>query len=78
MVEVFGKPDHVPLWHAAADGAMPDWDSLFEGYVAEVDWRGSAFWREPSEHYPTAPVLLSTRDSAERGGTAPTAPCSRW
>ena len=66
MVEVFGKPDHVPLWHAAADGAMPDWDALFEGYVAEVDWPGSAFWRELSEHYPDAPVLLSTRDSAEQ------------
>ena len=65
MVEVFGYPEHVPMWHAAANGDMPDWDVLFEGYVAEVDWPASAFWRELSEHYPDAPVLLSTRESAE-------------
>jgi hypothetical protein len=66
MVEVFGRPDHVPMWRAAVDGTMPDWDALFDGYVAEVDWPASAFWRELSEHYPDAPVLLSTRDSAEQ------------
>ena len=66
MVEVFGHPEHVPAWQAAADGNMPDWDALFEGYAAEVDWPASAFWRQLSEHYPDAPVLLSTRDSAEQ------------
>ena len=66
MVEVFGHPEHVPMWQSAVDGDMPDWDALFEGYVAEVDWPASAFWRELSEHYPDAPVLLSTRDSAEQ------------
>ncbi|MDQ1373219.1 MAG: hypothetical protein QOJ09_557 [Actinomycetota bacterium] len=66
MVEVFGRPDHVPMWRAAVDGDMPDWEVLFEGYVAEVDWPASAFWRPLSEKYPDAPVLLSTRDSAEQ------------
>jgi hypothetical protein len=66
MVELFGHREHVPIWHAAVDGAMPGWDALFEGYVAAVDWPASAFWRELSEHYPDAPVLLSTRDSAEQ------------
>ena len=66
MVEVFGHAEHVPLWRAAADGQMPDWDALFEGYNAAVDWPASAFWRELSDHYPDAPVLLSTRDSAEQ------------
>ena len=66
MVEVFGHPDHVPMWRAAAEGEMPDWDVLFEDYVAEVDWPASAFWRPLSEKYPDAPVLLSTRDSAEQ------------
>ncbi len=65
MMEVFGHPEHVPMWHEAANGTMPDWDALFEGYAAEVDWPASAFWRELSEHYPDAPVLLSTRESAD-------------
>jgi hypothetical protein len=45
---------------------MPDWDAVFEGYVAAVDWPASAFWRPLSERYPDAPVLLSTRDSTEQ------------
>jgi hypothetical protein len=66
MMKVFGHPDHVPLWHAATEGTMPDWDALFEGYAAAVDWPASAFWRQLSEHYPDSPVLLSTRDTAEQ------------
>lgn len=66
MVEVFGHPEHVPMWQAAVNGDMPDWDALFDGYNAAVDWPASAFWRELSEKYPDAPVLLSTRDSAEQ------------
>jgi hypothetical protein len=38
---------------------------LFDGYVAAVDWPASIFWRELSEAYPHALVLLSVRDSAE-------------
>ena len=65
MIEVFGHPDHVPLWHAAANGDMPDWDALFDGYVATVDWPGGSFWPELSAQYPEAVVLLSVRESAE-------------
>src|SRR5437660_377784 len=63
MAEVFQHQEHVPIWHAAANGNMPDWDALFAGYVAEVDWPASAFYKELSEAYPDAPVLLSFRDS---------------
>jgi hypothetical protein len=66
MREVFGRPYDVGVWHAAANGEMPDWDTVFDGYEAAVDWPSSAFWRQISEHYPDAPVLLSTRDSAEQ------------
>ena len=66
MVEVFGHPEHVPMWHAAANGDMPDWDVLFDGYVAEVDWPASAFWRELADANPGALILLSTRDSAAK------------
>jgi hypothetical protein len=62
MLEVFGHPDHVSVWHEAAKGSMPDWDAVFEGYAACVDWPAAAYWREISEAYPDAPVLLSVRD----------------
>jgi hypothetical protein len=64
MIEVFAKPDHVGMWHQAALGNMPDWEELFAGYGAAVDWPAAAFWREQSEAYPDALILLSTRDSA--------------
>ncbi|MCU1449196.1 MAG: hypothetical protein JWP02_1366 [Acidimicrobiales bacterium] len=65
MLEVFGHPDHVGLWHSAirGDGDGVDWDTLFEDYRAAVDWPAAAFWRETSAAYPDAVVVLSTRDS---------------
>jgi len=63
MLEVFEHPDHVPLWHQATLGTMPDWDALFAGYGAAVDWPAAAFWQEQSEAYPDAVILLSTRDA---------------
>lgn len=65
MVEVFGHPDHVPLWHDAMLDKPVDWDTVFDGYVATVDWPGGAVWRSISAAYPDAMVLLSTRRSAD-------------
>lgn len=63
MLEVFTRPDHISMWQSAVDGSMPDWDELFEGWTAAVDWPASAFWRELSEQYPDALILLSVRDA---------------
>jgi hypothetical protein len=65
MVEVFGHPEQVPVFHRAARGEPIDWQALFDGYVATVDWPGGAFWPELTEAFPDALVLLSVRDSAE-------------
>lgn len=65
MIEVFGRPDDIPVWHAAGDGTMPDWDVFLAGFRATVDWPAAAFWRELSEAYPDAVVLLSLRDDAD-------------
>ena len=61
MMEVFAHPEHIPVWRAAATGDPPDWDALFDGYVAAVDWPVASFWRDVSEAMPDALVLLSTR-----------------
>lgn len=52
-------------WNQALAGDMPDWNQVLDGYNAAVDWPASMFWRELSEAYPDALVLLSVRDSAE-------------
>jgi hypothetical protein len=65
MIEVFPRPDDVAVWQAAMIGEPVDWDALFDGFVATVDWPGAGAWREIAAAYPGAPVLLSTRRTAD-------------
>jgi len=65
MLEVFGRPDDIPVWHRAVEGEMPDWSTFLSEYRAAVDWPPGAFWREISAANPDAPILLSSRESAD-------------
>jgi hypothetical protein len=62
MDEVRERPEDADVWGDAYEGRSPDWPSFFQGYVAAVDWPSAPFWRELSEAFPDAPILLSTRD----------------
>lgn len=62
MFEVRDNPEQLPAWEAAARGEGADWDSMFKGYRAQVDWPGAAYWKQLSDHYPDAKVILSVRD----------------
>ncbi len=62
MSEVFEHPEHIELWEAAAKGQPVDWDKVFAGYRATVDWPGGAFYEELMEKYPYAKVILAVRD----------------
>lgn len=62
MLEVFGNPDDIPVWHAATRGEAVDWGALLSRYRAIVDWPGAAFWPELWRAFPDALVLLSVRD----------------
>lgn len=64
MVEVLANPGQVPFWNRAADGEAVDWDEVFAGYNATVDWPGCHFYAELAERYPEAKVILSRRDPA--------------
>jgi hypothetical protein len=61
MTEVFLKPESAGLWIQAANGT-PDWEAIFKDFAATVDFPGCTFWRQLSEYYPQAKVLLSVRD----------------
>ena len=63
MSEVLGRAGHVDLWLDAAAG-KPDWDAIFDGYVATVDFPASNYWREIAAFYPDAKIVLSLRDAA--------------
>ncbi|MBV9535551.1 MAG: hypothetical protein JO321_09090 [Solirubrobacterales bacterium] len=61
MVNVLANLDLVDQWRSALQGDG-QWDEIFDGFEATVDWPGSFFYRELSEIYPDAKVLLSVRD----------------
>ena len=64
MSEVFNnyKTD-VPAFTAAAEGYKSHWDTIYTKYRAAVDWPTAVFWKELSDHYPNALVILSVRDN---------------
>jgi hypothetical protein len=61
MIEVFQHPATMPLWVAAAEG-RPDWDAIFAGYGATVDYPACKYWRALIAHYPDAKVVHTVRD----------------
>jgi hypothetical protein len=63
MIELLTHPEHVSHWEAAARGAPVDWDALFAGYQATVDYPGFPYYRQLMERYPEAKVLLNVRDA---------------
>jgi hypothetical protein len=62
MLEVFQSPGHAARWQAAAAGRPVDWEALFAGYGAAVDWPACHFWRALADRYPEAKVLLTVRE----------------
>jgi len=63
MLETFGRPDDIPVWHAAVNGDLPHWNDFLSDYRAAVDWPACSFWREILAANPDAIVLLSSRDT---------------
>jgi hypothetical protein len=62
MSELFGHPEHVELWEAAARGKSVDWNELLGGYRATTDWPACSFYEELMQSYPDAKVILTLRD----------------
>lgn len=65
MFEIRDNPDQLPAWENAAEGIAPDFDLIFEGYRAQVDWPGARYWRELAEVYPQSRIILTVRDPQE-------------
>jgi hypothetical protein len=63
MFECFQRPEHMPVWTAAAQGEIPDWHPLLSDYGAAIDFPAAAFWPELMRAYPEALILLSVRDT---------------
>lgn len=66
MAEFFRNDDPDTLmskWSKVAFGpGAPDWDDVFDGYPATVDFPAAVYWKDLSQHYPKAKVILTERD----------------
>jgi hypothetical protein len=62
MLEVRERPRDPTVWADAYEGRFPDWNAFFGPYQATVDWPAAPFWRQLSEVFSDAPVVLSVRD----------------
>ncbi|MBT8447377.1 MAG: sulfotransferase family protein [Gammaproteobacteria bacterium] len=63
MKEVLPDSAQSATWRAIAGGATPDWEAAFAGFNSAVDWPSAYFWRELSEVYPRAKVILTLRSA---------------
>lgn len=52
----------LPYWVKVADGEPVDWNEVFDGWEATVDWPAASVWRQVADAFPEAPVLLNVRD----------------
>ncbi len=61
MHEIIEHPEQVQHWQALAEGRTVDWEAVFSGYSAQVDWPGAHYWRELAEAFPDARVIHTVR-----------------
>jgi hypothetical protein len=62
MIELVDNAEQTALWLRIARDETADWDAVYRGYQATVDWPGARFWRQLTAHFPTAKVILTVRD----------------
>jgi hypothetical protein len=65
MIDLIMGPDRerdIPRWQRVASGEAVDWQEVFDGWEATVDWPAAARWREICDAFPDLPVLLNVRE----------------
>ena len=62
MVEVVKNPSHLKYWADIMEGGKADWDALFRGYQATMDWPVAAYYKDLMTFYPESKVILTVRD----------------
>lgn len=65
MFEVGNDPVQKALWRRKVGGEDIAWAELLNGYRSCVDWPSSHYWRELSQTYPKAKVILTIRDAED-------------
>jgi hypothetical protein len=62
MSELIQNPEKIGYWETLQKGGEPDWEDLFAGYKATVDFPGCLWYKQMMKKYPDAKVILTVRD----------------
>ena len=65
MIEVMDNPAQPAHWKAVAVGEQVDWNEVFAGYEAQVDWPGAHVWDRTAAAFPEAHVIHTERPEAD-------------
>ena len=63
MKEVMLNSEQAEYFYLASRGKSMDWDEVYKDYSSAVDWPTAAYYRELSDKYPDAKVILGMRDA---------------
>lgn len=64
MKEVTEHGGHLHAWHEFVAGRAPmDWQKLFKGFEATVDFPACCYYRELMQAFPDAKVVLTVREA---------------
>lgn len=62
LYEIRSRPELLSPWLGALEGRPQDWARVFSGYVSQVDWPASFYWKDLHKAFPQAKVILTLRD----------------
>ncbi|WP_323801496.1 sulfotransferase family protein [Parasphingorhabdus sp.] len=63
MEYVLKNADQRAWWHDVATGGTPDWETIFDGYQASVDFPSASYYKELLTAFPDAKVVHTVRDA---------------
>ncbi|XOV93584.1 MAG: sulfotransferase family protein [Bacteroidota bacterium] len=61
MKELLVNPDNLKYWHTLESTGTTNWDELYDGYQATVDFPAYPWVKEHLAQYPDAKVIFTTR-----------------
>ncbi len=62
MKELLVNPHNLHYWKTLSETGTTDWDGLYNGYQATVDFPCYPWYKQHMERYPDAKVILTVRD----------------
>ncbi|HVY87652.1 MAG TPA: sulfotransferase [Hyphomonadaceae bacterium] len=63
MVEVLSSDSQAVMWRDIGEGKQTDWDKVFDGFAACVDFPACVVYKELADKYPDAKVILTIRST---------------